>query len=88
MNMTSTFGLTPKTNTTSNGDFNTLNYKVKVKPEFYQRWNDALAKLGSEYDGGGTAVIKDMMEKLLPELESLAKDIQVATRTKKKVGSI
>lgn len=69
------FGLVEKTHSSATGENRVLNFKLPVSLEFHERWTKTLEKLGTRYNGGGTAILLNTIEELLPQLEVMAKDI-------------
>lgn len=82
-NAVNSFGLTEKSQVNTSGDEKTLNFKIKVDPKFYERWNSTLQKLSTKYNGGGTTIILNTIETLLPQLEALAENIPAIATTNK-----
>lgn len=81
-NNTNTYGLTEKSQATVSGNHKVLNYKLNVSPEFYERWHATLKRLSTKYDGGGTTILLNSIETLLPQLEALAESIPAIVVTK------
>ena len=69
------FGLVVKTHSSAIGDSRVLNFKLPVSVEFHERWTKTLERLSTRYSGGGTAILLNTIEELLPQLETMAKSI-------------
>jgi hypothetical protein len=75
MSSTNNFGLVAKTHSSPEGDEKTLNFKVKIASSKYDKWTNAVDIISTEYNGGGSAIILNAIETLLPQLEAMAEEI-------------